>query len=109
MSILMVTLLVKLPIAIHITQCHQNSVDMLTTKVTTRPHVCIHNRIQAYLSIHLKNPTKLYIKNIIQEIGGFHLVAKIIRELKSHMIPYKFKCSHWCKFALQPECCNFNQ
>ena len=22
--------------------------------------------------------------------GGFHLVAKIIRELKSHMIPYKF-------------------
>ena len=29
--------------------------------------------------------------------GGFHLVAKIIRELKSHMIPYKFKCSHWVK------------
>ena len=27
-------------------------------------------------------------------IGGFHVVAKIIRELKSHMIPYKFKCSH---------------
>ena len=30
-------------------------------------------------------------------IGGFHVVAKIIRELKSHMIPYKFKCSHWWK------------
>ena len=27
--------------------------------------------------------------------GFFHLVAKIIRELKNHMIPYKFKCSHW--------------
>ena len=30
-----------------------------------------------------------------QDKGGFHLVAKIIRELKSHIIPYKFKCSHW--------------
>ena len=30
-------------------------------------------------------------------MGGFHLVAKIIRELKCHMIPYKFKCSHWLK------------
>ena len=29
------------------------------------------------------------------DTGGFHMVAKIIRELKSHMIPYKFKCSHW--------------
>ena len=28
---------------------------------------------------------------------GFHLVAKIIRELKSHMIPYKFKCANWLK------------
>ena len=25
------------------------------------------------------------------------MVAKIIRELKSNMIPYKFKCSHWLK------------
>ena len=25
------------------------------------------------------------------------MVAKIIRELKSHMIPYEFKCSHWLK------------
>ena len=41
--------------------------------------------------------------------GGFHAVAKIIRELKSHMFPYKFKCSHWWKIALQSECCNFNQ
>ena len=29
--------------------------------------------------------------------GGFHLVGKIMRELKSHMIPYKFQCSHWLK------------
>ena len=29
--------------------------------------------------------------------GGFNLVAKILRELKSHMMPYKFKCSHWLK------------
>ena len=35
--------------------------------------------------------------NILYVQGGFHLVAKIIRELKSHMIPYKFKCSHWLK------------
>ena len=31
----------------------------------------------------------------IPNIGVFHLVARIIRELKSHMIPYKFKCSYW--------------
>ena len=34
---------------------------------------------------------------VLHAIGVFHLVAKIIRELKSHMIPYKFKCSHWLK------------
>ena len=39
--------------------------------------------------------------------GGFHVVAKIIRELKSHMIPYKFKCSHFGKTSLHSECCNF--
>ena len=42
-------------------------------------------------------------------IGGFHVVAKVIRELKSHMIPYKFKCSHWWKIALQCKSYNFNQ
>ena len=46
---------------------------------------------------------------ITNDMGGFHVVAKIIRELKSHMIPYKFKWSHWWKIALQSECCNFNQ
>ena len=42
----------------------------------------------------------LYIRGtghycVSSHLGGFHLVAKIIRELKNHMIPYKFKCSHW--------------
>ena len=41
--------------------------------------------------------------------GGFSFGSWIIRELKSHMISYKFKCSHWWRFALQSECCNFNQ
>ena len=36
----------------------------------------------------------LISKDSLIEDGGFHVVAKIIRELKSHMIPYKFKCSH---------------
>ena len=31
------------------------------------------------------------------DIGGFQLLDLIIPELKSHMIPYKFKCSHWLK------------
>ena len=51
-------------------------------------------------------------------LGVFHVVAKIIRELKIYMMPYKVKCSHWWKivkkksctrFALQSECCNFKQ
>ena len=37
------------------------------------------------------------LSTLLGVIGGFHLVAKIIRELKSHMITYKFKCSHWLK------------
>ena len=34
------------------------------------------------------------------DIGGFHLLDLIIPELKSHVIPYKFKCSHWWKIHL---------
>ena len=33
-------------------------------------------------------------------LGGFQLLDLIIPELKSHVIPYKFKCSHWWKFHL---------
>ena len=49
---------------------------------------------------HINNKkirSALRCKHLCLEYGGFHLVAKIIRELKSHMIPYKFKCSHWLK------------
>ena len=38
----------------------------------------------------------MYIYSI-KQMGDIHLVAKIIRELKSHMIPYKFKRSYWLK------------
>ena len=31
------------------------------------------------------------------DTGGFHLLDLIIPELKSHVIPYKFKSSHWLK------------
>ena len=51
--------------------------------------------------------------------GGFQLLDLIITELKSQMTCYKIKVSHWWKFylskksftgfALQSECCNFNQ
>ena len=30
-------------------------------------------------------------------MGGFQLLDLIIPELKSHVIPYKFKPSHWLK------------
>ena len=33
-------------------------------------------------------------------LGGFQLLDLIITELKSHMIPYKFKCPHWWKINL---------
>ena len=52
-------------------------------------------------------------------IGGFQLLDLIIPELKSHVIPYKFKSKtlvensfvkkSFTRFALQSECCNFNQ
>ena len=34
---------------------------------------------------------------VLEHIGGFQLLDLIIPELKSHMIPYKFKSSHWLK------------
>ena len=37
---------------------------------------------------------------VYPEVGGFQLLDLIIPELKSHMIPYKFKCSHWWKIHL---------
>ena len=36
----------------------------------------------------------------LTHVGGFQLLDLIIPELKSHVIPYKFKCSHWWKIHL---------
>ena len=36
----------------------------------------------------------------LHNIGVFQLLDLIIPELKSHVIPYKFKCSHWWKIYL---------
>ena len=38
-----------------------------------------------------------YTHSLHQVLGGFQLLDLIIPELKSHVIPYKFKSSHWLK------------
>ena len=41
-----------------------------------------------------------FLKNTSQNkfyVGGFQLLDLIIPELKNHVIPYKFKSSHWLK------------
>ena len=52
-------------------------------------HYCDFSKLSKYIWV--------IVFRAIYFIGCFHLVAKIIREVKSHMIPYKFKCSHWLK------------
>ena len=43
-----------------------------------------------------QNPYKPRIKSkVLRHSGGFQLLDLIIPELKSHVIPYKFKSSHW--------------
>ena len=39
--------------------------------------------------------------NIIPRLWGFSLLDLIIPELKSHLIPYKFTCSHWWTIPLK--------
>ena len=39
-------------------------------------------------------------RKIYLHMGGFQLLDLILPELKSHVIPYKFKCSHWWKIHL---------
>ena len=39
--------------------------------------------------------------------GGFQLLNLIIPELKSHVIPYKFKSSHWLKLQHSDWIANF--
>ena len=52
-------------------------------------------------------PCQSYIFQVLKNMntsgthkGGFQLLDLIIPELKSHVIPYKFKCSHWWKIHL---------
>ena len=44
--------------------------------------------------------TRLNFFSLQGFMGGFQLLDLIIPELKSHVIPYKFKCSHWWKIHL---------
>ena len=43
----------------------------------------------------------VYLRILLQmqeeHYGGFQLLDLIMPELKSHVIPYKFKSSHWLK------------
>ena len=54
-------------------------------------------------SYEIKSPpwTILWLRILgifsVENIGGFQLLDLIIPELKSHVIPYKFKSSHWLK------------
>ena len=44
-----------------------------------------------------------YVTSIVDYIplyGGFQLLYLILPELKSHVIPYKFKSSHWLRANL---------
>ena len=41
-----------------------------------------------------------YFTSVAPIQSGFQLLDLIIPELKSHMIPYKFKVSHWWKINL---------
>ena len=62
---------------------------------------------------------KLSKRQIELHIDGFQLEFVSISQIINHMTCYKWKCSHWWKihlkkksvtrFALQSECCNFNQ
>ena len=68
-------------------------------------YVMIRNKISGTkVPIQVSNEFKVHkgtdqVKNcFVNDKGGFHVVAKIIRELKSHMIPYKFMC--WWKINL---------
>ena len=52
--------------------------------------------------MYSEKATKFYeISTILLSyVGGFQLLDLIIPELKSHVILYKFKCSHWWKIYL---------
>ena len=117
-------------ISIYISDTHQDHQTKINQPPETQKEDKNHNKkiITERTSPSVKNCKKMLIfnekfKGCFSHLSnkhevtlrGFHVVAKIIRELKSHMIPYKFKCSHWWKinfkkrFALQSECYDFNQ
>ena len=49
------------------------------------------------LSFETSPGFKFFKGQKISNYGGFQLLDLIIPELKSHVIPYKFKSSHWLK------------
>ena len=66
--------------------------------------------------LKIESETQLVVFNGM--IGGFQLEFISISRVINHMTCYNFDCSHWWKihlkkhftrFALQSECCNFNQ
>ena len=46
---------------------------------------------------------------LLDYIGLFRLYNLIISQVINHVTCYRFKCSHWLKYSLQSECCNFSQ
>ena len=50
-----------------------------------------------YRCMMKKKVVALENAKVTDEVGGFQLLDLIIPELKSHVIPYKFKSSHWLK------------
>ena len=66
----------------------------------------------------MDNKKEKYLEHQSKVIGGFQLKFVSISQVINHMTCYKFECSHWwriylkksfTRFALQSECCNFNQ
>ena len=49
---------------------------------------------------HFKNKLEDLIFSIQPQQGSVQLLDLIVPELKSHVIPHKFKCSHWWKIHL---------
>ena len=54
----------------------------------------LQKKVMALLTFHPIFHTLYFVYNWCG-MGGFHVVAKIITEDKSHMIPYEYKCSYW--------------
>ena len=46
------------------------------------------------------SPKSLTLNSVKQDLGGFQILDLILPELKRHVIPYKFKSSHWLRANL---------